>query len=863
VLGALTAALVAALGWAWFGRRCGLTAGWICALYPSLVAFSHYLWSETLFILLLVLAVRLLTRSTGIPDLRNSALLGAILGVACLTRAATVILLPALLAWMLVVHRERWRAALASSALIAAVALLVVMPWTLRNQQLHGGFVLIDTNGAYNFWRGNGPDAFALRQDPLALRYAWPFEGLPVFPVGNRTVRGLLADYRSEVGAEAPTDLELVAYARDAAWREIRAQPGVFVERIGQRLVDMWNPTSFLVRHFRIGAYVDASRAAEVLVSALAMLSYLLVMGFATAGAWIWRRDPRTWLVLLLVGCFSAISAATFGLTRFRLPLMPFLIVLAAPAIVQLAERWKSRPAAAVAPAGLASLLLLAGCGAAPEPAHPPEAPNVLWVVWDTVRADHMSLYGYPRQTTPRLDAWAANARVFENAVSPAAYTLPSHASMFTGLLPSEHCTLNGQQRLGDEFDTIAELLGGAGYQTFLYSANPHISAAPSRNFAQGFDRTEHPWSPGQQREAEALVREKLAPEDRSSELPERLEAAARGERSLTGWNIKAAGKLAQKTTLEWLESIDRSRPYFVFLNYMEAHRPTIPPRAYRERLMSEDEVGKSYQVDRSWLTMWEYNFGLRDYSDEELELTRATYDATLLELDDLFADLLEALEERGLLDHTVVILTSDHGEQLGEHHMLDHQRSLYEPLLRVPLVIRHPPIFAPGRDTRPVMNFDLFPTLLEIAGVESPESGSRAVSLLRPESGRARYAEDPVHSQAGIAQVRDQHPQWDPSPFERRLRALTDEPYKLIWGSDGRSELYDLDADPLEERDLSGERLDLALRLGTAMQSYTDGLARCAPPTGSDRVIPDSPEQRQMLKALGYLTDESEPSRE
>jgi arylsulfatase A-like enzyme len=491
----------------------------------------------------------------------------------------------------------------------------------------------------------------------------------------------------------------------------------------------------------------------------------------------------------------------------------------------------------------------------------PPEEPNILWVVWDTVRADHMSLYGYPRETTPRLDAWAVNARVFENVSSPAAYTLPSHASMFTGLMPSEHCTTNGHQRLGDEFHTIAELLGGAEYQTFLYSANPHISAAPSRNFGQGFDRTEHPWSPRQQRDAEALVREKIPPEDRSSELPERLEAAGRGERSLTGWNIKAAGKLAERATLDWLESIDRSRPYFVFLNYMEAHRPTIPPRAYRERLMSEEDVKKSYQVDRSWLTMWEYNFGLHDYSDEDLELTRATYDATLLELDDLFAELLEALDQRGLLDHTVVILTADHGEQLGEHHMLDHQHSLYQPLLRVPLVIYHPPAFAAGRETRPVMNFDLFPTLLELAGVKPPAGlVTRAVSLLRPEPDRVRYAEDPVSSRAGFEQVLARHPQWDPKPYERRLRALIDEPNKLIWGSDGRSELFDLDADPLEEHDLSEERLETALRLGTDLQNYTDSLTRCAPLTGSDPRVLDSPEQRQMLKALGYIDDDAKP---
>ena len=108
----------------------------------------------------------------------------------------------------------------------------------------------------------------------------------------------------------------------------------------------------------------------------------------------------------------------------------------------------------------------------------------MLWIVWDTVRADHLDLYGYPRSTSPFLTQWSKDARVFEDALSPAGYTLPAHASMFTGLHPSEHCTHNDNARLDDSYTTIAELLKGAGYRTFLYSANPHIAADPAGNFA-------------------------------------------------------------------------------------------------------------------------------------------------------------------------------------------------------------------------------------------------------------------------------------------------------------------------------------------------------------------------------------------
>src|SRR5262245_35625716 len=259
--------------------------------------------------------------------------------------------------------------------------------------------------------------------------------------------------------------------------------------------------------------------------------------------------------------------------------------------------------------AGALLCLLLTSIACSRSSDAPARRPNVLWVVWDTVRADHLSLNGYERPTTPYLSEWAENARVFDDALSVAGYTLPSHASMFTGLMPTEHCVNTQHPWLDDSFTTLAELLRSAGYRTFLFSANPHVAAAPGGNLAQGFERAEHPWSPKWAPEAKRVILEKLAPEDRSSELPQRLDRP-RGQAG-SAWDIKAAGEVAQLATLEWLKQSDPKKPYFVFLNYMEAHRPTLPPRRLREELMSPEDVERSYQVDRSWLTMWEYTFGL------------------------------------------------------------------------------------------------------------------------------------------------------------------------------------------------------------------------------------------------------------
>jgi len=273
--------------------------------------------------------------------------------------------------------------------------------------------------------------------------------------------------------------------------------------------------------------------------------------------------------------------------------------------------------------------------------------------------------------------------------------------------------------------------------------------------------------------------------------------------------------------------------------------------------MLPPEEVDATYRVDRSWLPTWEYTFGLREMGERELELTRATYDATLAELDDLTASLLAALEARGLLASAVVVLTSDHGELLGEHHMLDHQYALHEELLRVPLVVRAPGAFAPGRDPRPVANFDVFATLLELAGIDPPP-GTRARSLVAPLTRRARLAEEPAASSVGIDQVRAAHPGFDPMPFQRRLRAWTDEPHKYVWSSDGRHALYDLARDPREGRDLSRDDPALAARLAADLDAYHASLRGC-PPAAPPAATP-GPEELERLRALGYAVDAPPP---
>lgn len=489
--------------------------------------------------------------------------------------------------------------------------------------------------------------------------------------------------------------------------------------------------------------------------------------------------------------------------------------------------------------AALALALAAAACGGA-APARP--RPNVLFVVWDTVRADRTSLYGHERPTTPRTDEWARGARVFDDCRSAAGITVSSHAAMFTGLLPSQSGAHNARPWLDDEHETLAELLRRSGYRTFAWTANPHVSA--DENFTQGFEEERHPWDPDASERALAIVRAKVAG-DSSSELAARLRGGA------SAWAIKASGELAAPALCEWLERTDDGRPWFAFVNWMEAHRPLVPPRELRRRFLSEEDVERSYALDLSWSALWDYTFGLADMPERDLEVLRGVYDAALLELDGLFADLLARLQERGELARTVVVLTSDHGELLGEHHMLDHQYSLQEELLRVPLAVAGPGI-APGRDGRRATTLDLFPTLLELAGAPLPPAAraSRAASLLGPpaagDAGRLRLAEYPSAFEKPLEERRAR-PRFDPAPWRRALVAVDDGRHALIEGDDGSAALYRLGR---SRRELSAEEPGTLDRLRSRLREQRAALV---PWTGGP--VPEATEgHAERLRQVGYL---------
>ncbi len=489
----------------------------------------------------------------------------------------------------------------------------------------------------------------------------------------------------------------------------------------------------------------------------------------------------------------------------------------------------------------LAAALALAGCGE-PEPARP----NVVWVVWDTVRADRTSAYGAERATTPFLERWARDARVFEDCLSTSSWTVPSHASMFTGLLPAEHGAQHGHEQLDSELVTVAELLRDSGYRTFSWTANPHVTADEDReSFLQGFDTKRHPWDEASIGAAISIYEAKM--QGVPSELTERFDRSGP-----TSWIVKAAGALARPAWAEWLDSGDPARPFFAFFNFMEAHRPLIPAREHREALMAPDEVERSYTTRFEFKDTWAYCFGLREWDPAELALLEKLYDASLRELDGLFEGLMAELDARGIAGETLVILTADHGEHLGEHHALDHQYAVCHALLHVPLVVRLPGRVAPGRDASPVTSMDLFPTVLELAGVEAPRRGSGAASsLLSPRERRPRLADysrafdKPLESLARLGE------DGRTARFGRGLVTLVQGRWKLVREIGGGSFLYDLESDPGETRDVAAQHPEELDKLKLALGAWLGSLE----PIGGDEARGErSKAHRSMLEQTGYV---------
>lgn len=466
--------------------------------------------------------------------------------------------------------------------------------------------------------------------------------------------------------------------------------------------------------------------------------------------------------------------------------------------------------------------------------------PNILLVVMDAARADHLSCYGYQRATTPHLDRIASEGALYENAISAAVWTVPSHASLFTGMYPSGHGLEGRNLKLRDDIPTLAGFLHAQGYRTAAYTANALIGSATG--LARGFEIC-HDIRNLVQAEAESGWQQPV------NALYRRLYYGPRPHQGT--WYDNGAWRINRDIKQQIQRWQKDAEPFFIFANYMETHLRYEPPRAFRHRFLTPSQQKRWQKINQN---AWKFMSGDVVMTDDDWEILTALYDAELAYLDMRLGQLYTFLQERGLLDNTIIIITADHGENLGDHHLMDHQYCVYDTLARVPLIIRYPERFPAGmRLNELVQTVDLYPTLARLTTNHFPDALLRSVqgqSLLPEtlaETARAftvtEYLAPQLHSfgREGVAAG---------SYFTRKLRGLRTAQHKYIWASDGAHEFYDLAADPGEMRNVIEVERDAAATLACQLEQWVNEFVRVT--LHEESLIDDLIVER--LKALGYI---------
>ena len=477
---------------------------------------------------------------------------------------------------------------------------------------------------------------------------------------------------------------------------------------------------------------------------------------------------------------------------------------------------------------------------------------NIVLIVMDTARADVFSP-GDEAALDPPI-----GGRRYTNAFASAPWTLPSHAGLFTGTYSSNHGAHAGHKRLSDERATLAEALSEGGYETVGVSNNTWVSE--EFGFARGFETFHKTWQYVQ-------TETDLGEIARTQEGTDKLKGVARKileGNPITNLTNAIYGQFFRRRTDEgaratnewvddWLDDREGSRPFFLFINYLEPHLEYRPPREFAEAYLP-DGVGyeEAMEVPQD---AWGYIAGTVEMGEREFEILRGLYRAELAYLGERIRELRSMLEAAGEWEDTVFVVTGDHGENVGDHGLMDHQYCLYDTLLHVPLFV-HGPGFDEGEDDRLVQLTDLFPTLLDVAGVDTDETreGLQGTSF-HPET-------DADPREYAIAEYLSPQPSMEalerrvgelPSEverFDRSLRAIRTGEYKLVRGSDGARELYHVATDPEERQELSDEQpetvADLEARLDEWLSSFDH-----AETTGAVEMTQST---QDRLEDLGYL---------
>jgi arylsulfatase A-like enzyme len=571
--------------------------------------------------------------------------------------------------------------------------------------------------------------------------------------------------------------------------------------------------------------------AARGMASITAGVLGLLTWAYLSAWATFWLGTTRVSVVHAIAYLGAAIVGVLVGVAAYRV-------------LARTASWLDARLAGTRMPLpvfGPTALAILAACviggpaaylhGVSPVPSVTAGAvasdgrdrPNILLIVIDALRADHLPMYGYSRQTAPVLAALAREGLTFTQAYAQATYTRASVATLLTSLYPSVHKANDDRDYLSRSVPVLPEFLKAAGYTTYAISANANFS--PTFGYSRGFDTFEV-WKT--ESEFRVTMAGRLAVKALGSRLSRVL-----GESS----EIVPTADSLTDATLQWARRAAR-KPFFAYVHYIDPHDPYRPPAPYDRAFDHTSDPPRRGNV--APLTLLPAG---REPArvGRDLDL----YDGEIRFADEHVGRLVAGLRSQGLLDNTLIVVTADHGEEFFEHGDESHGRSAYEEVARVPLIVAWPGRVPPGQRSEAMVGLiDLMPTFLDVAGVPGP-AGIQGRSF-------APLLGDPAAS-------------WAPRPLLVQviqttfaLEAIRDGDHKFVRHTrgprTGEEELYDLRADPLERTNLVAEARARAAGLRKSLDAFNDVLARFASHVPAEQAQKLDRDTERALRSLGYI---------
>lgn len=462
------------------------------------------------------------------------------------------------------------------------------------------------------------------------------------------------------------------------------------------------------------------------------------------------------------------------------------------------------------------------------------KAPNIILIIIDAARRDHFSCYGYDKHTSPFIDDLTKESIFFENAYSTAAWTVPAHASLFTGLYPSEHRAQNNNLYLSESIPTLAEILRANGYITIGFSNNMYVGRMTG--LERGFDHFDEVWRRYRHRSQLDMLR---------VGLKRLLHMTDRGAAETTDLIIN------------WIKNRTKDAPFFMFVNYIDVHQVCHPPKEFLQRF-----PGSKYSYWRMIKFMRAYlngrvNFytGRIKFSEKDWENFKWIYDVSLYYVDYQISKIYECLRQQKLLDNTIFIITSDHGTNLGDHGLLHHEYCLYETLLRIPLIIRYKPLADYRRISQNIQLSDLFYIILELVDIKTKLYKTGRVSiykLVKGEDFNLPVFAEWLSPKETLKRLSKMAPNFDFSKFDRDLKSIKMGRFKYIESSDGSHELYDLEIDPSESHNLYERKLNKAKELQKVLKEFTSHLIKHEKFTY--KKLEMDKEVMRRLRSLGYV---------